>query len=132
MKNLFLVSVLVSFALASGSAMAEWVRVSSNDKVTTYADPGAARKRLNIVKIWTLFDFKAENTLSDGSQYYSIMRETEFNCRENLQRMLSYSIYSGRMGKGKILESGAEPQELKPVSKANIAQEMKNFACSKD
>jgi len=131
MKILFLAS-LMFLTVTSGNAMAEWVRVSSNDKVTTYADPGAARKRLNIVKIWTLFDFKAENTLSDGSQYYSIMRETEFNCRENLQRMLSYSIYSGRMGKGKILESGAEPQELKPVSKANIAQEMKNFACSKD
>lgn len=116
-------------AIASTAARAEWVRVHSNDKLTAYADTSSMRKKLNIVKIWSLFDFRTEGVLSDGSTYQSIMRETEFNCRENQQRMISFTIHSGKMGKGKVLENGSDPQDWKPVSKENIAVNMKEFAC---
>ena len=131
MKKIMLVNAVLLMTAVSSSAMAEWVRVHTNDKVTLYADPTTIRKKLYIVKIWSLFDYKANNVLSDGNQYLSSMRETEFNCRDNLQRMIGYSIYSGKMGKGKLLDSGSEPQDWKPVSKANIALEMKNFACER-
>lgn len=132
MKKIILASLVLLMAVLSNSAMAEWVRVHSNDKVTVYADPATVRKRLYVVKIWTLFDFKTENVLSDGNQYMSIMREAEFNCRENQQRMISYSIHAGRMGKGKALDSGNEPQEWKPVSKTSIALDMKRYACDRN
>lgn len=122
----------ILLAVASTGARAEWVRVHSNDKLIAYADTSTVRKKLNIAKIWSLFDFKTEGVLSDGSLYLSIMRETEFNCRENLQRMMSFTIHSGKMGKGKVLESGSDPQDWKPVSKESIAVNMKEFACGRN
>ncbi len=132
MKKIILTGALMLMVVVSGSAMAEWIRVHGNEKVTVYADPSTLRKRLYIVKIATLFDFKAENALSDGNQYLSTMRVTEFNCRENQQRMVGYSIYAGKMGRGKLLESGSDPQEWKSVSKTTIAMDMKDFACDRD
>jgi len=129
MIKIILANTLILFALLSESAMAEWVRVDSNDKVTVYADPSTSRKKLYIVRVSSLFDFKAEHTSSDGKTYQSIMRETDFNCRENLQRMVSFSIHSGKMAKGKVLNNGSDPQDWQPVSKSGIAQSMKNFAC---
>jgi hypothetical protein len=130
-KLLFAILVLLGTA-ASSSAMADWVRVHGNDKLNAYADTSSVRKKGNITKISSLFDFKVENSLSDGSVYLSIIRETEFNCKHNQQRMVAYSIHSARMGKGKVLESGEEPQEWKRVSRDAIALGMKNFACSRD
>ena len=120
------------YGAISGSVMADWDKVYSNDKLIVFADPSSIRRKGNIVKLLTLFDFKAENTYSDGSLYMSIMRETEFNCKDNLQRMVSYSIHSGKMGKGRLVDSGASPQDWKPVSKANIALDMKTFACDSE
>ncbi len=116
--------------IVSGNAMADWVRVHSNDNLTVYADPSTIRSKLNIVRLSTMFDFKAENYLkSDGTPYFSIMRETEYNCRENLQRMISYAIYSGRMGKGKMLVGSTESQDWQSVSRARLAQDVKKYAC---
>lgn len=130
-KIIFAVLVLLTTVM-SNSAMAEWVRVHGNDKVTVYADPSTMRNRLYIARIMTLFDFRSENVMSDGNQYMSVIRETEFNCRENLQRMISYSIYSGKMGKGRVLDNGSEAQDWKPVSRASIALDMKNYACERN
>jgi hypothetical protein len=132
MKKIVLFITAVFLGVASSGVMAEWERVYSNDKVVTYADTATIRRKGNIVRLWSLFDFKADNTYSDGSVYVSIMRETEFNCKDNLQRMVAFSIHSGKMGKGRMVDSGTTPQDWKPVSKANIAQDMKTFACDRE
>jgi hypothetical protein len=130
MKKIFISAFLLILSFACNSASAEWVWVAGSDKLTAYADPSTKRRKLNIVKIVSLFDYKDGSVLSDGSPFMSVMRETEFNCKDNFQRMTGYSIHSGAMGKGKLVESGNEPQEWKPVSRANMAVQMKKFACS--
>jgi len=132
MKKIVLFFSVLFLGLTCSGAMADWDRVYSNDKVVTYADTSSVRRKGNIVRLWSLFDFKAESAYSDGSAYMSIMRETEFNCKDNLQRMVAFSIHSGRMGKGRMIDSGTVPQDWKPVSKASIAQDMKNFACDRE
>jgi len=131
MKNILAVSVILSGVL-SGEVKAEWDKIYSNDRVVTYADTSTVRRKGNIVKLWSLFDFKEESVYRDGSQYLSIMRETEFNCKDGLQRMVAFSIHSGKMGKGRMIDSGTTPQDWKPVSKANIAQDMKTYACDRE
>ena len=132
MKKIILTTLMVLLAGGSVSALADWVRVSGNDKVTAYADPATMRKRGNIVKIWSLFDFKDENIYTDGSPYLSVVRETEFNCKDNVQHMLSYSIYSANMTRGRVVDKGGEPQDWKTVSPSNMAIAMREFACKKE
>jgi len=128
MSKLFFGSFLLLSVVCS-DAFGDWVRLNGNDKMTSYADSSSLRVKGNIVRISSLFDFKIENTLSDGSVYLSTVRESEFNCRENLQRMVGYSIFSGRMGRGTLLDSATDPQDWKPVSKSSVAIGMKEYAC---
>lgn len=129
MKKIILAAMMMGIG---ASASAEWVRVGGNDKVTAYADPATLRQKGNIMKVTSLFDFKAESLLTDGSPYMSVMRETEFNCKDHVQHMVGYSIYSANMGKGKQLEKGSDPQDWKPVTPSGIAHAMWNFACERD
>lgn len=131
MKNVMLAS-LVLLSGVSTSVCADWVKIYSNDKMTAYGDPTTLRVRGNISKISSMFDFKTEAALADGNTYNSVVRDTEFNCRENLQRMMGYSIFSGKMAKGKVLDIGADAQDWKPVSKLKVAIDMKDYACNSD
>jgi hypothetical protein len=129
MKKIILASALLFLSLSSSNVWAEWVRIYGNDKMDAYADSGTIRKKGNITRVYTLFDFRNENVLKEGGAYQSIVRETEFNCKQNQQRMLSFTIFSGKMGKGRIVETGEETQDWKTVSREQVAKDMKQFAC---
>ena len=45
-----MVAILILLAVASGSAMAEWVPVGGNDRFTLYSDPTTISKSGNMVK----------------------------------------------------------------------------------
>ena len=132
MKRIILTSLMLLAVGMNVGVAAEWVRVAGNDKVSAYADAANIRKKGILVKIWSLFDYKVDNVLSDGTHYASVMREAEFNCKDHVQHMLSYSIHSGSMGKGRVLDKGGEPQDWKPVSQGAIAMSMFDFACNKE
>jgi hypothetical protein len=132
MKKLTLASTLFVLSVMSGNALAEWVRIYGDDKMNAYADSASIRQKGNISKVVSLFDFREGKTLEEGEAYQSVVRETEFNCKQNQQRMVSFSIYSGKMAKGKVVESGDEAQDWKTVSREQVARDMKKYVCSKD
>ena len=132
MKIIFVAVLMASLTMASMSALAEWFRASGNDRVTAYADSTSLRQKGNIVRMTSLFDFKVENLLEDGTSYQSVVRETEFNCKDHVQHMVGFSLYSGNMGKGRVLDKGGDPQDWKPVSPSGIASSMYKFACSRE
>lgn len=132
MKSLKLLLVFLLLSGMSSVALAEWVRIYGNDQLNAYADASSIRKRGNITKVVSLFDFREVRVLKDGTPYHSIIREAEFNCKQNQQRMVSFAIYSAKMAKGKIVESGEETQDWKTVSREQIARDMKKYVCSKE
>lgn len=132
MKKIYMAALMSLMTMASMSALAEWFRVSGNEKVSAYADTTSLRQKGNIVRMTSLFDFKVENLLEDGTSYQSVIRETEFNCRDHVQHMVGFSLYTGNMGKGRLLDKGADPQDWKPVSPSGIANAMYRFACSRE
>jgi hypothetical protein len=132
MKRLKLLAVFLMLSGMSSAALAEWVRIYGNDQLNAYADAASIRKKGNITKVIALFDFRDERVLKDGMPYQSIVRETEFNCKQNQQRMVSFAIYSAKMAKGKIVESGDEAQDWKTVSREQVARDMKKYVCSRD
>lgn len=131
MRKIYVAALMALMTSVSMSALAEWFRVGGNDKMTAYADTTSLRQKGNVVKVTSLFDFKLEIMLEDGTSYHSVIRETEFNCKEHVQHMVGYSLYTGNMGKGRVLDKGGEPQDWKPVSSSGIANAMYKFACSR-
>ena len=129
MRNAILTALL---ALSSTNAAAAWFKVAGNDSVTGYADPVTIRKAGDRVKIWGLFDFKAERRTDTGKPYKSSALHYEFNCREGQVRMHYFSLYSGNMNRGRVVRSAiTSDQGWTRVPPGSIDEALLKFACAK-
>jgi len=128
MKRLVLITLLL---LSSGPAYGEWVLVTGDESGTTvYVDPSTIRQKEDIVNLWTLYDSKTVETVPAGS-FLSIKRQKEYDCAGERSRTLAETLFSGNMGKGKVVLIDTEERKWQPVEPGSIAQLVWKFACGK-
>jgi hypothetical protein len=130
MKKLFFTLMLVSICSNVG---AEWVYVAETEKdikrensFIAYADPATIRKTGNLVKMWSLYDYK----LPQKSGVISARQKSEYNCIEKKRRQLFLSAYSGRMNNGETILIYNQPEvdwERAPLG--SVRKAMLEFAC---
>ena len=128
MKRLLLIILLF---LCSAPAYAEWVKISSNDTLTYYADPESIRHKGTLVKMWGLVDFKTIQTSAEGKLYLSNKAQREYDCAEEQTRRLSYYWYTGQMGKGDVVVYDTDPTEWQPDPPESVGQKFWKLACGK-
>ncbi len=68
MREAFFMMLL---AVVCSNAEADWVEVNRDEISTIYADPTTIRRAGDIVKMWSVFDYKKAETTSDGKPYMS-------------------------------------------------------------
>ena len=103
MKKLLL--TLLASLLLNGSAWAEWVKIDSSDSIDKYIDPATIRKYGNLVRVWEIHDHKQRN--KEGG--LSIRARTEYDCKQERWRVLSFSSHSGLMASGtNLFQTGEE------------------------
>ncbi len=128
MKKLLLTLML---AVISSSAMAEWVKVgTSDDKTTTiYADPSTIRKSGNRVKMWALWDY---STAQEGGSkpYMSVRIQNEYNCKEETDRQIYATTFSGNMAGGHTINRQGG-KEWVPIAPRTHGEALWQFACGK-
>ena len=61
----------VLLVLASSSANAEWVKINTNENLTTYIDPTTITKVDNMVKMWGIVDLKESKKEQEGKSFLS-------------------------------------------------------------
>ena len=130
MKKIFFTLMLVSICSNAG---AEWVHVAETakdikikDAFIAYADPATIRKTDNMVKMWSLYDYK----LPQKPGVISVRQKSEYNCTEKKRRQLFLSAYSGRMNNGETMLIYNQPEdnwERSPLGSVRMA--MLEFAC---
>ena len=126
---LALITLLV---LSNGPAYAEWVEIAKTDQgMTTYVNPDTIRRKGDLVKMWSLLDFRTVRT-SAGSSYLSSNAQYQFDCAEERVRMLAVTWFSGNMGNGKVVWSNSDEQKWEPVAPESIDQAMWKRACGKE
>jgi hypothetical protein len=109
LKNLLLISILT---FLSSTVRAEWIEISETASSVIYIDPITILKVRGNVRVWTLWDQK-----SGGSDKQLI----ENNCETQESRTVSYLMYEGRMGQGKMwlsnemMPSNISATSFKPV-----------------
>ena len=125
-------SLIIFLLLSSGPAYAEWVLVTGDESGTTvYIDPSTIRRKDALVNLWTLYDSKTVETVTEGS-FLSIKRQKEYDCVEERSRTLAEMLFSGNMGKGKVvLINTDERSKWQPVQPGSIAQMLWKLACGK-
>lgn len=103
---------LLLLIFVSGNSMADWVKVTSHAEGNTYADPSTIIRDGNRVKMWTLVDYeKPKITAKQIKSFRSMKAQIEFDCKENLSRMISTFTYPENMGVGEAEDlSKARPR----------------------
>jgi len=129
-------SLIIFLLLSSGPAYAEWVLVTGDESGTTvYIDPSTIRRKDALVNLWTLYDSKTVETVTEGS-FLSIKRQKEYDCVEERSRTLAETLFSGNMGKGKVVGKMVpintdERSKWLPVQPGSIGQIIWNQVCGK-
>jgi hypothetical protein len=118
--------------LSSVPAYAEWVAVGGNEEagVTVYIDPGTIHRKGNLVKVWHLNDFKTVQ-FAKGNSYLSIQAQHQYNCKENRERILALTKFSGNMGSGKVVYKDSNEGKWRPVAPGSATHDLGKLACSK-
>ena len=123
--------LLMLLAIVSGSAMAEWIQVSETDTNTVYADPATIHMAARTVKMWSLYDFKAVQSIDGLKPYLSSKQQYEYDCKEMKSRRRASSQHSKNMGGGKVVYSDTYTSKWKPVPPDSGLEILWKFACLK-
>jgi len=125
-------SLITVLLLSVGPVCAEWVEVVANDEVgmTVYVDPDTIHTEGNLVKVWTLFDYKTIQTIV-GGPWLSSKTQRQFDCVEERVRVLGFITFSGNMGSGEAVNSNSDEQQWRPIEAGSVDQALWKVACNK-
>jgi len=126
MKKLLL-TLLAPLLMLTGSAWAEWVRVSEADTAYAYIDPATIRKDGNLVKVWGIYDLKQRH--KDGE--LSLRFRVEYDCKEERHRYLSVSEHSGAMASGTTLTTQIVSGQWRDIPPDSMAEATLKIVCAK-
>jgi hypothetical protein len=121
-------AILLMLLVYSGSTPAEWARVGGNETMVAYADFSSIRENGNVVKMWTLADFKMAE-VSGGKQFLSSKSKVEYDCEKKRRRTLYFSWHSGNMGEGEMVATSSSREKWAPVLSGTVREALWKFAC---
>jgi hypothetical protein len=117
-------------ALSSRPAYAEWVEVGITDEATVYADPDTIQRKGDLVKMWSLHDFKTTQTILKKS-YLSSRSQDEYDCTGERHRALASTSFAGNMGSGKVRSSYSIKGKWQSVPPGTMTHSLWKGACEK-
>ena len=113
--------------------MAEWVEFAGREKatektasITVYTDPDTIIKTGNMVKIWSLTDYKKTE---EESRVTSARQKDEYDCKEKKHRILFIAFYTGHMGKGETVLIDNERGDWHQPLEGSLDKAILDFAC---
>ncbi len=119
-------------AFVSIVARAEWTNIGGDDiEIKTYVDLSTIRITGDLAKLWVLDDYK--NIQKVGSNIFSSAKSLkEYDCKEELTRIIILTEFGENMGQGEVIESYSyEAHKWKPVEPGSYGQQILKIACSK-
>ena len=128
MRKAILVFLL---AVVSSSAMAEWVKVGSNETDTLYVDPSTLRFSDNTSRMWAMNDFKVTQQLHEREPFKSEKVEYEYDCKLAQSRLLYFTSHTESMAEGEVVDFNVVPGDWAPVSPNSGLEELWKIACGK-
>jgi hypothetical protein len=127
LKKLLITLVL---SLVSTSAFAEWTKVGEDDESTVYTDPSTVRKKGELTKIWSLYDFTQARVMS-GKTYLSMEKQYEIDCANGKTRAMYIIYYAQKMGGGEKGAFDYPPKQWQPVAPNSAVESIWKAACGK-
>ena len=66
-----------------------------------------------------------------GKSYLSEKSQSEFDCKEEKVRILAFTWFDGRMGRGKVVVSDSDLGKWSPIEPGSIGEALWKIACGK-
>ena len=109
-----------------------WTRIGGGDSSTVYVDLTTIRRSGNMVKMWSLNDFKSVQDIGHGRPFMSLTSQNEYDCKEERSRQLYFTSHTEKMGNGAIAFSSTEITKWYPVPPAGGLRVSWDLVCNKD
>ena len=120
----------VLLVCATGTALADWVRIRSDGTVTVLADSGSVSRSGDMATMWSMINYTTPRKTDDGEDYLSSRQRLEYDCTDKLSRRLEFDRYSDLSGLGRAVYSNKNASAWSPVTPGSVAGELFKFACS--
>jgi hypothetical protein len=109
-----------------------WKAIGKTDAfdggATIYVDRAAIQHHGDNTDMWTLMDFRNVQEMA-GLKFRSSKFRKEYNCKQGQWKILMSAMLEKNMGKGRVVQSDAEPEEWKKVEPGSIAEDEWGWAC---
>jgi hypothetical protein len=126
------VVLMLSLGLTCGLASAEWVAVGESDSLISYVDYSTIRKSGNMVKMWSIYDYKHALEGFAGKKFLSTKSRDEYDCIEEKARRISLSVFSGNIGQGEAIYTDSFVNGWVDVAPDSIGKTLWDIACGKE
>jgi len=121
----------LAYLLMPNLAFADWQKVTSTDSGVIYVDDGSMKKVGSIRSFWSLFDYRAPQKAQRGAYYVSTRTHMEMDCRKEMVHILQFSMHSGPMLTGEIIDSQGVMREWQSIPPDTPLVSLFRFVCSK-
>ena len=119
----------VLLVCATGTALADWVRIRSDGTVSVLADSGSVSRSGDMATMWSMINYTTPRKTDDGEEYLSSRQRLEYDCTDKLSRRLEFDRYSDLSGLGRAVYSNKNASAWNPVTPGSVAGELFRFAC---
>jgi len=123
-------ALALALAALVGNSAAEWVMVYDHGEYIAYADPATVSREGDLAQMSDLIDLKSPQSSPYGNQHASSTAHSEFDCQNPRIRTIAFSLHSGQMGDGDIIETVAESNRWLPVAPGTLLNVLWQLACS--
>ncbi len=114
---------------ASQAAHAEWQKVLTYDSGTIYVDDASIKKTGYIRSFWSLLDYKTPQKAQRGAYYVSTRTHMEMDCRKEMVHMLQFSMHSGPMLTGEVIDTQGVMREWQSIPPDTPLVPLFQFVC---
>ena len=123
------------FTLVPDIPFSAYVNIGETDNFFAYVSTMDIRREGSKVKMWIINDYKVEQSPGDPNGfmylYNSSRSQTEYDCKKNQMRTLSFYAYAEHIGNGRIIYIGTTPDEWNAIQQDSIGKREWDFACNK-
>jgi hypothetical protein len=112
-------------------AHAEWQKVTVTDSGVIYVDDASMKRAGAVRSFWSLFDYRTPQKSQRGAYFVSTRTHMEMDCRKEMVHMLQFSMHSGPMLTGEILDTQGVMREWQSIPPDTPLVDLFKFVCRK-
>jgi len=113
------------------TANAEWQKVTTTDSGIIYVDDGTIKRNGPIRSFWSLLDYRTPQKAQRGAFFVSTRTHMEMDCRKEMVHILQFSMHSGPMLTGEIVDSQGVMREWQTIPPDTPLVSLFKFVCGK-